>query len=140
MQKNHIDQINNRQFRLFIPIYRMQGVEISHELFFICKQILNWLNSFNFYYFIFYLFVYYFKNRHKKSTTRCNFKRENLRITTKKASFSLQKNGRGERIRTFGLMVPNHARYQAAPHPDVLTTIYNIPALKSFVKSFFENF
>ena len=81
-----------------------------------------------------------FKNRHKKSTARCNFKRENLRITTKKASFCLQKNGRGERIRTFGLMVPNHARYQAAPHPDVLTTIYNIPALKIFVKYFFKNF
>ena len=81
-----------------------------------------------------------FKNGHKKSTIWCNFKRENLRITTKKASFSLQKNGRGERIRTFGLMVPNHARYQAAPHPDVLTTIYNIPALKLFVKSFLKVF
>ena len=27
-------------------------------------------------------------------------------------------NGRGERIRTSGLLVPNEARYQAAPHPD----------------------
>ena len=25
--------------------------------------------------------------------------------------------GRGERIRTFDLMFPKHARYQAAPHP-----------------------
>lgn len=76
-----------------------------------------------------------FKNRHKKSTTWCNFKRENLRITTKKASFCLRKNGRGERIRTFDLMFPKHARYQAAPHP-VATDYYNILYKKSFVKYF----
>ncbi len=28
--------------------------------------------------------------------------------------------GRGERIRTSDLLLPKQARYQAAPHPDVL--------------------
>lgn len=28
--------------------------------------------------------------------------------------------GRDDRIRTCDLMVPNHARYQAAPHPDYI--------------------
>ena len=35
-------------------------------------------------------------------------------------AFSLCENGRGDRIRTCGLVVPNDARYQAALHPDVL--------------------
>lgn len=33
--------------------------------------------------------------------------------------------GRGERIRTFDPMVPNHVRYRTAPHPEVLT-YYNV--------------
>ena len=32
--------------------------------------------------------------------------------------FYMDNNGRGERIRTSGLTVPNGTRYQAAPHPD----------------------
>ena len=32
----HLDQINNRWFQLFIPIYRTEGVERSHEL---CKSV-----------------------------------------------------------------------------------------------------
>ena len=48
-------------------------------------------------------------------------------------------NGRGERIRTFDLMFPKHARYQAAPHP-VAADYYNILYKKSFVKSFLKFF
>ena len=33
---------------------------------------------------------------------------------------TLQENGRGERIRTSGLYVPNVALYQAKLHPEVL--------------------
>ena len=32
----------------------------------------------------------------------------------------LEKNGRGERIRTSGLLVPNQARDQAALRPDIM--------------------
>lgn len=35
----------------------------------------------------------------------------------KKQPLRLLNHGRGERIRTFDLMFPKHARYQAAPHP-----------------------
>jgi hypothetical protein len=38
-----------------------------------------------------------------------------------------RKNGRGEWIRTTGLMVPNHARYQTTPHPEhILLYIFTI--------------
>ena len=42
-----------------------------------------------------------------------------IKIDTKKQQLYLLlfKCGRGERIRTFDLMFPKHARYQAAPHP-----------------------
>ena len=43
----------------------------------------------------------------------------------KKATDVANLNGRGERIRTFDLMFPKHARYQAAPHP-VITDYFNI--------------
>ena len=36
--------------------------------------------------------------------------------------------GRGERIRTSDLLLPKQARYQAAPHPDVL--ILNAPSIR----------
>ncbi len=49
------------------------------------------------------------------------------------------KAGRGERIRTSGLIVPNDARYQAALHPDDHSSIHDgsqdinhlVPARKS---------
>jgi hypothetical protein len=36
-------------------------------------------------------------------------------------SYVIEKIGRGERIRTSGLLVPNQALYQAEPRPDSLT-------------------
>jgi hypothetical protein len=43
-----------------------------------------------------------------------------------------EKSGRGERIRTSGLYVPNVALYQAKLHPD-------FPAERIFVRSFGPN-
>ena len=38
---------------------------------------------------------------------------------------SLNINGRGERIRTSGLLVPNQALYQAEPRPDGAQTTFS---------------
>jgi hypothetical protein len=38
------------------------------------------------------------------------------------ASFDWEKSGRGDRIRTYDLLVPNQALYQAKLHPDARRT------------------
>ena len=45
------------------------------------------------------------------------------------------KNGRSDRIRTCGLLVPNQAHYQTVPHPDLkFVSLFFVPRFTSLVQ------